>query len=105
MSQLFRGVVYRPRIVVQFSSPSMLGYLDGPLRVLINPAMLHLDRRFAIGVHHDVDTCFLEAFSKMGYEQFGSTIVSRRDGNEWGYDKCDVQLTHLPHRFNRLAIG
>ena len=41
----------------------------------------------------------------MGYEQFGSTIVSRRDGNEWGYDKCDVQLTHLPHRFNRLAIG
>jgi hypothetical protein len=92
----FRGVVHRPRIVVQFSDPGMLGHFDGPLRVLINPTMFGLDRGFAIGVHHDINTSFLEAFGKMGYKQFGSAVIRRRDGNKGCYDERDVQLNAPP---------
>ena len=81
-----------PRLVIQVLEKSVFGILDRPIRALINPAALRLHRRFLVGVNDDFDSELLETLREVGHEQFGSTVVCRRDRDERWRNEADSQL-------------
>src|SRR6476620_6962717 len=79
--------------MIQALDHGMRRILDRPIRTLVNPAALGVDSGFAIGIDHDFQAKLREAFREMGYKQFGSAVVGRRDGNERWRNEGDFQFT------------
>src|SRR4051794_18135996 len=65
---------------------------DRPIRVVIDPAALCADSRFAVGIYDDLDAKMRETFRKMGHKQFSSTVIRRRYGDERRRDETDFQF-------------
>ena len=67
----------RPGRVIKFFDPGMLGVLDWPLRVLVDPAPLGLHGRFADGIDNDINVGLPQTLGEMSDEQLSSPILCR----------------------------
>src|SRR5438270_8631991 len=81
--------------MIQRLNERMRRTLDRPIRVVINPAALCLDGRFAVGIDDDLKAKLRETFRKMCYKQFRSTVIRRRYGDERRRNESDLQFSSL----------
>src|SRR6266513_2772611 len=78
--------------MIQRLNKRLRSIFDRPIRVVIDPAALCLDGRFAVGIDDDLKAKLTEAFRKMCYKQFCSTVIRRRYGDEGRRNEGDFQV-------------
>jgi hypothetical protein len=64
--------------------------------VVIDPAAICVDGRFAVGVDDDLNAKLRETLCKMGHKQFSSTVIRRRYGDERRRNESDLQFYLQP---------
>ncbi len=69
------GIGDGPRSVVEVFQVVENLTTDRPLLLLVQPALLHSDSGFAVGVHHHIDAGGLQTFGQLCDEQFRSAIL------------------------------
>jgi hypothetical protein len=69
--------------MVEFFQPGIVGVLDRPLGLLVQPSPFSLYGGFAIRIDRYVDVRLLQTLGEMGHEKLGSTIICRRNRDEW----------------------
>jgi hypothetical protein len=72
--------------MIEFFQPGIVGVLDRPLGLLVQPSSFTLYRGFAIRIDDDLDVRLLETLGEMSDEKLGPTIISRWNRDEWRGD-------------------
>src|SRR5438445_13690976 len=78
--------------MIQRLNKRLRSVFNRPIRVVIYPAALSSDGRFAVGIDNDLKAKLTEAFRKMCYKQLCSTVIRRGYGDERRRNESDFQF-------------